>query len=82
MRTQARYNQGSGVRNKKTDIIWDEEASERLKNVPVFLRSMVKKGIEQYARTKGLSSITPEMMEEMRKRVSGGGMRPVTGGKK
>jgi len=74
--------QGSGVRNKKTDIIWDEEASERLKNVPVFLRSMVKKGIEQYARTKGLSSITPEMMEEMRKRVSGGGMRPVTGGKK
>ena len=36
--------QGSGVRNKKTEIIWEEEASERLKNVPVFLRSMVKKG--------------------------------------
>lgn len=59
------------------EIIWEDGALVRLENVPVFLRSMVKKGIEQYAKTKGLSRITPDIMEEMRKRVSSGGQRPV-----
>lgn len=54
------------------DILWEDGAAERLNNVPLFLRSMVKMGLEQYARAKGLSHITPAMMEEMRKRVKTG----------
>lgn len=73
---------GKKIRKGVVEVVWEDGASERLKNVPVFLRSMVKKGIEQYAKTKGLSRITPDIMEEMRKRVSSGGRRPVVAGHK
>ena len=53
-------------------LVWDEAAEERLKKVPVFLRGMVKKGLERYAKEKGLTRITPEIMQEMRSRVGGG----------
>lgn len=59
-------------KKRKGEVVWDDAASERLKSVPVFLRSMVKKGLDRYARTKGLSKITPEIMEEMRKKVGSG----------
>ncbi len=50
---------------------WSPEARERLQQVPFFLRSMVKSGVERYARQKGLAAITPELMMEMRSRVGG-----------
>ncbi len=52
-----------------TDTLWTEEARERLEKVPPFLRSMVKRGIERYARAKGLKEITPDVMSELRKRT-------------
>ncbi|MEK6539125.1 MAG: radical SAM protein [Deltaproteobacteria bacterium] len=64
--------QGQGARGKgqKTEeIIWTNEASERLSKVPFFLRAMVKKGVERYAREKGLKEITPDIMAELRKRA-------------
>lgn len=65
--------EGKKIRKGRgAEILWDDVASERLEAVPVFLRSMVRKGLERYARTKGLARITPEIMEEMRKKVSGG----------
>lgn len=48
---------------------WTAEAEERLGNIPMFLRPMVKKGVERYAKAKGLRSITPEVMSELRKRA-------------
>ncbi len=51
------------------DGLWTDEARERLGKVPPFLRAMVKRGIERYARTKGLKKITPEIMSELRKRT-------------
>ncbi|MEK7851645.1 MAG: SPASM domain-containing protein, partial [Deltaproteobacteria bacterium] len=63
-----------GVAGKKVvaEIVWDDEAIERLGKVPFFLRSMVKKGLERYAKAKGLTRITPDIMEEMRKKVGSG----------
>ncbi|MBE9502726.1 MAG: radical SAM protein [Proteobacteria bacterium] len=52
-------------------VIWEDAATKRLSKVPVFLRGMVKKGLERYAKEKGLRTITPEIMEEMRSRVGG-----------
>ncbi len=52
-------------------LVWEDAATARLKKVPVFLRGMVKKGLERYAKEKGLRVITPEIMEEMRSRVGG-----------
>jgi AdoMet-dependent heme synthase len=58
----------------KTDNkpVWDDAARERLAKVPIFLRSMVKSGVERYARKKGLSIITPNLMQEMRSYVGKG----------
>ena len=61
--------QGSGVGEEKDEPIWTNEASERLSKVPFFLRAMVKKGVERYAREKRLKEITPDIMAELRKRA-------------
>lgn len=48
---------------------WSPEARERLDKVPVFLRPMIKKGVEGYAASKGIDVITPELMSELRQRT-------------
>lgn len=48
---------------------WTDAASERLNNVPSFLRGMVKTGVERYAVQKGIRVITPEVMAALRGRV-------------
>ncbi|MEK6759961.1 MAG: radical SAM protein [Deltaproteobacteria bacterium] len=52
-----------------TFVRWTAEAQERLDKAPSFLRSMIKKGVEAYARSKGLNEITPEVMATLRKRA-------------
>jgi len=63
-----------GVRGKDDtiQIQWTEEALERLERVPAFLRGMVRKGVEGYARRKGLKEVTPDLMAGLRKRAQGG----------
>jgi radical SAM protein with 4Fe4S-binding SPASM domain len=50
---------------------WSAEATERLSRVPVFLRAMVKRRVEDYARLRGAGEISPEMMAELKKRFDG-----------
>ncbi len=52
-----------------TEPEWTEEAKVRLSAAPAFLRQMVKNGVEKYARSKGLKTITPDIMAELRKRA-------------
>ena len=59
----------AGFKQGAEEIPWTNEASERLSKVPFFLRAMVKKGVERYAREKRLKEITPEIMAELRKRA-------------
>ncbi|MEK7280268.1 MAG: SPASM domain-containing protein, partial [Nitrospirota bacterium] len=47
-------------------LVWDGKARERLARIPFFLRGMVEKGVERYAREKGTNLVTPELMEELR----------------
>ena len=54
---------------KIINITWSTEAEERLKNVPVFVRPLVKKGLERYAKAQGVREITPEMMQKLRSRA-------------
>ncbi len=61
--------------NKTEDkIVWADEAEERLKKIPSFVRSMVKGGIEKYAIRNGYSEITPKVMDEAREKLSMGKM--------
>ena len=54
-----------------TEAVWDEAAQARLSRIPYFLRAMVKKGVERHAREHGISVITIELMEELRKKRFG-----------
>lgn len=49
--------------------VWTDDAKARLGKVPVFLRGMVKKGVERYAAASGIRVITPDVMSELRKRA-------------
>ncbi len=49
--------------------LWTEEARERLARVPRFLRPMVSRGVERYARHMRIKEITPEIMTRLRSRA-------------
>jgi radical SAM protein with 4Fe4S-binding SPASM domain len=52
-------------------VQWDDAASLRLSRIPYFLRAMVKKGVEKHAREHGITTVTIELMEELRKKRFG-----------
>ena len=52
-------------------VQWDDAASLRLSRIPYFLRAMVKKGVEKHARENGITTVTIELMEELRKKRFG-----------
>jgi len=45
---------------------WSAEAQERLTRVPGFVRGMVKRIYAEYARDRGISEITPALMDTAR----------------
>ncbi len=46
--------------------IWTQEATERLERVPSFARAVAKKRYEDFATQRGMSEITPQVMDEAR----------------
>ena len=49
-----------------SDPVWTDEAAERLQHIPSFVQPMAKSGIEEFARQRGHSRITAEVMDEAR----------------
>lgn len=47
-------------------VEWSAEASERLGHVPAFVRGMVKRIYADYARERGIATITPGVMDRAR----------------
>lgn len=56
---------------EESEVTWDEASALRLSRIPYFLRAMVKKGVEKHARENGISVVTIELMEELRKKRFG-----------
>ena len=56
--------------DKKFELSWSEDAKKRLDRVPSFGRGMVIKRVEQYAREKGYSEITPDIMKEAKGKMA------------
>ncbi|GJQ58299.1 MAG: radical SAM protein [Candidatus Scalindua sp. AMX11] len=55
---------------KDFELSWSEEARKRLEKVPSFGRGMVIKRVEEYAREKGVSQVTPDIMKEAKERMA------------
>lgn len=71
------------VRNHLTDgrvdglmggVSWSADAQERLGRVPSFVRGMVKKIYADYARERGITEITPTIMDTARAELGLEGM--------
>jgi radical SAM protein with 4Fe4S-binding SPASM domain len=60
--------------NDTSTPLWTQEAESRLKRVPSFVRSMVRRAVEKYAVENNCGEITPEMMEELKQKAGMGGM--------
>ncbi|MBT5959741.1 MAG: hypothetical protein HOG63_14340 [Nitrospina sp.] len=55
--------------NPEDDLIWTEEAQERIKRVPFFVRGMAKKTVINFAVEKGITTIDAKVMDEVREKV-------------
>ncbi|MFQ5965863.1 MAG: radical SAM protein [Candidatus Scalinduaceae bacterium] len=55
---------------KGFELSWSEDAKKRLDRVPSFGRGMVIKRVEEYARCKGYSEITPSIMKEAKEKMA------------
>ncbi|MBP1927921.1 ABC-type multidrug transport system ATPase subunit [Methanolinea mesophila] len=51
-----------------TDEFWTRDAEEKVSRAPAFVRPMVRKLVEKYARDKGYSRITVSVVDEARTR--------------
>jgi hypothetical protein len=47
-------------------VTWSEDARDRLGHVPSFVRGMVKRIYTDYARERGIATITPAVMDRAR----------------
>lgn len=47
-------------------VVWSDDAQTRLENVPSFVRGMVRRIYADYARERGIGTITPEVMDRAR----------------
>jgi len=56
-------------------LVWDEDARERLRAIPSFARGMVVRAVEAYARGRGETVITRDLLADVRAKW-GGRFRP------
>jgi radical SAM protein with 4Fe4S-binding SPASM domain len=56
-------------RESAATIAWDDAAAERMKKVPVFVRSMVVRAVEESCRKSGLDRVTVDELERIRARM-------------
>ena len=50
-------------------IAWDDDADERMKKIPAFVRGMVVKAVEESCRKRGLDRVTVAELEAIRARM-------------
>jgi len=66
-------------RNVEGKRLWTKEAEERLNRLPFFLRGMIRGNVEKHAEEHGITEITPELMDELRKKRFGENMPQMPG---
>jgi nucleotide-binding universal stress UspA family protein len=63
---------GQGSKKSIAKLKWTEEAKLRMQKIPVFIRGMVIKEIENHARKKELQEITSEIVDEVKGKWAAG----------
>ncbi len=60
-----------GQESGLSELSWEVEARERLKAVPAFVRRMVEKRVEEYARARGFNVVSIEVLGQVREKYAG-----------
>ena len=68
------FEETAGRPDGPTAPFWSSEAQERLGRVPNFVRGMVKRIYVDYARERGITEITPAIMDSARSELGLEGM--------
>ncbi|MGQ0563394.1 MAG: PCP reductase family protein, partial [Gemmatimonadota bacterium] len=58
-----------GARAAEPALPWSAEAKARLERVPGFVRAVVAGRIENFARQRGCTEVTPEVMAAVRREM-------------
>ena len=58
-----------GKSKPEDNLVWTEEAQERIKRVPFFVRNMAKKTVINFALAKGVTLVDGKLMDEVREKV-------------
>jgi len=62
------------VENERRPLLWDQDATSRLENLPFFLQKMIRTRVEQAAHDQQLDSVNLELMNSLRHKRFGKGM--------
>jgi hypothetical protein len=54
---------------EREEIPWDDDARERMRRVPAFVRGMVIRRVESQCKKEGLARVTVEELERIRSRM-------------
>ncbi len=65
------YEPSPGARRDQVPVTWTPEARARLERVPGFIRERLAHGLEAHARARGMTTVTPELMAEIRRNMGG-----------
>ncbi len=60
------------MENPETPVEWDEAASAQMKNVPFIVRKSAMRGVEEYARSRGIHKIDLGVLAQARAAREGG----------
>jgi AdoMet-dependent heme synthase len=52
-----------------TELVWSDAARARIERIPSFVRGVVSKRVEDYARREGLAEVTPELLDRIRREM-------------
>ena len=52
-----------------TELAWSDAARARIERVPSFVRGVVSKRVEDYARREGTAELTPEVLDRIRREM-------------
>jgi radical SAM protein with 4Fe4S-binding SPASM domain len=58
-----------GAAPRAASLAWSEEARARMQRVPSFVRGVVMKRVEDFARERGLEAVSAELLDEIRRRL-------------
>lgn len=67
--TLARQREGALQVEEGEGVVWTEAAETRLQRLPPLARPMARMAISRYARERGVTIVTPELMDEYRARM-------------